>query len=144
MRRDANCDARDAQNTSGKGSMMLSLEVKSRKFPGVYYRELENKDRSYFLRIRIDGKVKRIPIGKKSEGITEAFCNQEKNRILNASRFGEDVARQLQKVKQEEPTFVELFEYYLSKRELKPSTIEKLQVLKSLPFVTSLKSVLVR
>ena len=139
MRRDAHCDARDAQNTSGKGSMMLSLEVKSRKFPGVYYRELENKDRSYFLRIRIDGKVKRIPIGKKSEGITEAFCNQEKNRILNASRFGEDVARQLQKVKQEEPTFVELFEYYLSKRELKASTIEKLQVLKSLPFAKSRK-----
>lgn len=118
---------------------MLSLEVKSRKYPGVYYRELDNKDRSYFLRIRIDGKVKRIPIGKKSEGITEAFCNQEKARILNAARFGEDVASQLQKVKKEGPTFIDLFDYYVSKRELKASTVEKLQVLKSLPFANSKK-----
>ena len=113
---------------------MLSLEVKSRRFPGVYYRELDNKDRSYFLRIRIDGKLKRIPIGKKSEGITEAFCNQEKNRIINAARFGEDVASQLQKVSKAEPTFNELFDYYISKRDLKSSTVEKMQGLKRLPF----------
>lgn len=118
---------------------MLSVEVKSRKYPGVYYRELDNKDRSYFLRIRIDGKVKRIPIGKKSEGITEAFCNQEKNRIINAARFGEDVASQLQKVGKAEPTFKDLFDFYLSKRELKASTIEKLQVLKTLPFANDRK-----
>ena len=50
--------------------MSLSKEYKSKRFQGVYWRELEGKDKSYFLRIRIDGKVKRIPIGKKSEGIT--------------------------------------------------------------------------
>lgn len=118
---------------------MLSLEVKSRRFPGVYYRELDNKDRSYFLRIRIDGKLRRIPIGKKSEGITEAFCNQEKNRIINAARFGEDVASQLQKVSKAEPTFNELFDYYVGKRDLKSSTVEKMQGLKSLPFSNSRK-----
>ena len=90
---------------------MLSIETKSKRYPGVYYRDLDNKDRSYFLRIRIDGKVRRIPIGKKSEGITEAFCNQEKARILNAARFGEDVASQLQKVSKADPTFIELFDF---------------------------------
>lgn len=112
----------------------MSKEQKSRKFSGVYYRELDGGDRSYFLRLRIDGKLRRIPIGKKSQGITEQFCNAEKNRILNESRFGEDVARQLAKVKVSEPTFGELFEWYLQKRELKESTIEHLQILRQVPF----------
>lgn len=119
--------------------MLASVEKKSKKYPGVYYRELDGKDRSFFLRIRIDGKVKRIPIGKKSEGITEAFCNQEKNRILNAHRFGEDVAFQLQKVKGNDPTFEDLFNWYLEKRDLKPATVKQLQILKQVPFFKSKK-----
>ena len=117
----------------------LSKEFKSKRYAGVYWRELEGKDRSYFLRIRIDGKVKRIPIGKKSEGITEAFCNKEKARILNAARFGDDVALQLQKVKAVDPTFGELFEWYIEKRDLKASTVEHLQILRKVPFFKSKK-----
>ena len=93
----------------------MAKETKSKRFQGVYFRELENGDRSYFLRIRLDGKVKRIPIGKKSQGITEQFCNQEKNRILNAHRFGEDAALELQKVKRVDPTFEELFQEVFGK-----------------------------
>ena len=118
---------------------MLATEVKSKRYSGVYWRELEGKDKSFFLRLRIDGKVKRIPIGKKSEGITEAFCNQEKNRILNAHRFGEDVAAQLQKVKNNDPTFEDLFSWYLEKRDLKPATVKQLQILKQVPFFKSKK-----
>ena len=91
-----------------KVGIRLAREVKSKKFQGVYYRELDGGDRSYFLRVRIDGKVKRIPIGRKSEGITEAFCFQEKTRILNSLRFGEDAAQQLQKVRVQDPSFIEL------------------------------------
>lgn len=119
--------------------MDLSKEHKSKRFPGVYWRELEGKDKSYFLRIRLDGKVKRVPVGKKSEGITEAFCNQEKNRILNAHRFGEDVALELQKVKNTDPTFGELFDWYIEKRQLKDSTVEHLQILRKVPFYKAKK-----
>lgn len=117
----------------------MAKEIKSKKYQGVYYRELEGGDRSYFLRIRLNGKMKRIPIGKKSAGITEAFCNQEKNRILNAARFGEDVANELRKVKKQDPTFKELFEWYLERRELKESTVEHLQILRKVPFYNSKK-----
>ena len=117
----------------------MAKETKSKRFQGVYYRDLENGDRSFFLRIRLDGKVKRIPIGKKSEGITEQFCNQEKNRILNAHRFGEDAAAQLQKVKRDDPTFEELLDWYLEKRELKSTTISQLQILRKVPFYQSKK-----
>lgn len=117
----------------------LSKEFKSHRYAGVYWRELNGKDRSYFLRVRIDGKMRRIPIGKKSEGITEAFCNQEKARILNAHRFGDDTALELQKVKQKDPTFEELLNWYIEKRELKASTIAQLRVLHSVPFYKSRK-----
>jgi integrase len=89
--------------------------------------------------MRINGKVKRIPIGKKSEGITEAFCNQEKARIINGNRFGEDVANQLRKVKNTDPTFGELFDWYLDKRPLKESTAEHLQILRKVPFYNAKK-----
>ena len=117
----------------------LAKETKSKRFQGVYFRELDNGDRTYFLRLRLDGKVKRISIGKKSEGITEQFCNQEKNRILNAHRFGGDAAAQLQKVRRDDPAFEDLLNEYLEKRDLKPTTIDQLQILRKVPFYKSKK-----
>lgn len=117
----------------------MSVDVRSNRYEGVYHRELKNGDRSYFLRMRIDGKVKRIPVGKKSEGITEAFCYREKARIINEHRFGERTAAELQKVKKDDPTFGDLFEWYLSKRDLKASTVEHLQILRKVPFYDSRK-----
>ncbi|MGN0887236.1 MAG: tyrosine-type recombinase/integrase [Candidatus Spyradenecus sp.] len=83
--------------------------------------------------------MKRFAIGRKSQGITEAFCAQEKARILNTHRFGDEVAAQLQKVKQADPTFGELFEWYVSKRDLKASTVEHLQILRKVPFWSARK-----
>lgn len=117
----------------------MANEVKSKRYSGVYYRELDGGDRSYFLRIRIDGKLQRIPVGRKSQGVTETFCNQERIRIMNAARFGEDVANELRKVKNTDHTFGELFEWYLQKRELKDSTVEHLQILRKVPFYNSKK-----
>lgn len=117
----------------------MAKEVKSKRYSGVYYRELDGGDRSYFIRIRIDGKLQRIPIGRKSEGITEVFANQERIRIMNAARFGKDVANELRKVKTSDLTFGELFEWYLQKRELKESTVEHLQILRKVPFYNSKK-----
>lgn len=117
----------------------MAVEKKSKKYTGIYYRELDGGDRSYFIRMRIDGKLRRIPVGKKSEGITEAFCNQEKARIINAHRFGEGVADELRKVKTKDPTFGDLFEWYLERRELKASTVKHLQILRKVPFYNERK-----
>ena len=120
-------------------TMARSTEHKSKKYQGVYWRELENGDRSYFLRLKIDGKVRRFHLGKKSEGITEAFANKEKARLINASRYGEKVADELRKVKKQDPTFGELFDWYLERRELKESTAYHLQILRKVPFYNSRK-----
>lgn len=119
---------------------MANNEIKSRRYQGVYYREIaDGKDRSYFLRIRLDGKMKRIPIGKKSEGITEQFCNQEKNRIINAHRFGEDAAAKLQKVKREDPTFKDLVDFYLETAQIRKTTAKVMKGIKKAPFADSKK-----
>ena len=117
----------------------MSNEQKSNKYPGIYWRELSNKDRSYYIRIRLNGKVTRIHVGKKSEGITEAFCNQEKIRIINESKFGVTTSNELRKVKEADPTFKELLAWYIDKRELKESTIKHLKGLKNTPFYNSKK-----
>lgn len=91
----------------------MANEIKSKKYSGVFYRELNNGDRSYFLRIRIGGKIKRFPIGKKSEGITEAFCNQEKIRLVNEYKFGAETSDKLMKVTRSVPSFAEMVDFFI-------------------------------
>ena len=62
----------------------------SKKFTGVRYKLLENNDRSYQIRYKINGRAREEVIGKKSEGITEAYCHQKRNEALNRAKFGDD------------------------------------------------------
>jgi integrase len=122
--------------TIAQGSVAnLVKDIASKKFKGVYYRELNGGDRSYFLIIRIEGKQKRISIGKKSEGITEAFCFQQKVKIINTEKFGEGQAEILQRVKKTDPTFRELAEHYFKHGRSRSSTKRVMgYMLKILPF----------
>ena len=118
----------------------MSKEIKSKRFEGVYFRELENGDRSYFLRMRIGGKTTRVPIGKKSEGINEAFCAAERIRIINENKFGQATADKLRKAKREDPTFAHLIDYYLVTAQIKESTANVVKVLYKVPFAESKKA----
>lgn len=111
----------------------MANEIKSKKYPGVFYRELNNGDRSYFLRIRIGGKIKRFPIGKKSEGITEAFCNQEKVRIINEHKFGVETSDKLRKVSSSVPSFVEMVDFFIRTSTVSDGTKHDTSYLKSSP-----------
>lgn len=64
--------------------------IKSKKFTGVIYCLLKNKDKSYYITYKINNKFKRLHIGKQSEGINEAFCNQKRNEAINNAKFGDD------------------------------------------------------
>lgn len=110
----------------------MTKEIKSKKYQGVFYRELGNGDRSYFLRLRIDGKMKRFPIGKKSEGITEAFCYQEKIKIINEKKFGIETAATLaNKRAAEAPTFLEMIDFYLKTAGTSAGTKKEISYLKN-------------
>lgn len=91
----------------------MAKDIPSKKYKGVYYRVLKNGDRSYFVILRLNGKQKRVSIGKKSEGITESYCYQHKVQMINADKFGEEQAQILQRKQRKDPTFRELFKYFM-------------------------------
>lgn len=112
----------------------MANEIKSKKYSGVFYRELNNGDRSYFLRIRIGGKIKRFPIGKKSEGITEAFCNQEKIRLVNEYKFGAETSDKLMKVTRSVPSFAEMVDFFIRTSTASEGTKKETSYLKNESF----------
>lgn len=111
----------------------MANEIKSKKYQGVFYRELSNGDRSYFLRLRIGGKMKRFQIGKKAEGITEAFCNQERIRIINEYKFGEDVSNKLRKASSSVPTLSEMVDFFVRTSSVSDGTKKETAYLKNDP-----------
>jgi integrase len=60
------------------------------KYPGVFYNELKDGDRTYYIVYKDlqTGKKIDLKVGKKSQGITEEFCVRERNKILNDLRIG--------------------------------------------------------
>lgn len=61
---------------------------------GIYYREIktnEKIDKVYYITYK-DKTNKKVwlKIGKYSEGIREAYCNQKRNEIITKQRNGEE------------------------------------------------------
>lgn len=67
----------------------MSKFIKSKKYTGVSHKLLKNKDRSYYISYKMNDKFKRLHIGKKSEGVTEAYCHQKRNDAINKIKFGD-------------------------------------------------------
>jgi len=64
--------------------------VKSKKYDGVYLNHLQNGDISYSIIYKdIHNKTQRLTIGKKSQGITEQYCNNKRNETINQITLGE-------------------------------------------------------
>jgi integrase len=64
---------------------------KSKRFTGVYLNKKSNGDISYYITYRdANEKFKRVKIGDKSKGITEVYCNQKRNEVINQVRLGDD------------------------------------------------------
>lgn len=89
--------------------------VSSKRFSGVQLYQKNDGDIIYYIRYKnLAGTLIREKIGSKSSGITEIFCNQKRNDILNKLRLGEEVKtkyHQKQKVK-----FEEVWKYFLDNR----------------------------
>jgi len=65
--------------------------VNSKKYDGVQLYHKANKDISYYIRYKDENnKLVRVKIGDKSKGITEPFCYQKRNEIINRIRLGDN------------------------------------------------------
>jgi len=86
--------------------------VKSKKYTGVYIKKLNNGDISYSIIYKDEnGKTKRIVVGRKSRGITEPYCLQKRNEILNKIKLGEDIP--IKHKKRNKLLFKEAWQHYL-------------------------------
>lgn len=64
--------------------------TKSKKYDGVYLNYLQNNDVSYSILFKdTNNKTQRLTIGKKSQGITEQYCNLKRMETINQITLGE-------------------------------------------------------
>jgi len=87
---------------------------------GVFYKRIVSVDskgketevdRTYIIRYKEDFRDKLFTVGKKSQGITVAYCMQKRNEILTKLRLGGDIPIKYKKKKRF--TFQDAFDDYL-------------------------------
>jgi len=84
----------------------------SKRYDGIQLYKKANGDISYSIRFKdADGKTKRIKIGDKSKGITEPYCFQKRNEIINKLNLGEEI--HVKHKKRKIYTFKNAFDEYL-------------------------------
>lgn len=102
-------------------------KVKSKKYNGVYYSELKNKDKSFYITYKdLDGKKIWQKIGLFSEGIREDYCNAKRNEAVNIIKNGEITPHILKKKKIVIITFDDIaLQYFQYKLDSKKQTIRE-------------------
>jgi site-specific recombinase XerD len=94
----------------------------SNKFKGIYHKELDDKDLTYYINYKLNGKKQWICIGKKSEGINIPYCHQIRNDIINKAKLGDD-APIVKYRKRSDYIFQEIIERYIQNNQLAKKTI---------------------
>lgn len=79
---------------------------KSNRYTGVYFQELQNGDKSYYITYKENKKDVWKKIGLHSEGIREAYCFQKRNEIISKIRLGEELPHIA--VRKESQTFLDV------------------------------------
>lgn len=69
----------------------MATRKKSKRYIGIYIQELQNGDKSYYITYKENKKDVWKKIGRHSEGIREAYCNEKRNEIITKMRLGEDL-----------------------------------------------------
>ncbi|HEO98097.1 MAG TPA: hypothetical protein ENO02_02220, partial [Epsilonproteobacteria bacterium] len=65
--------------------------IKSKKYVGVYYRELTNGDRAFeFTYKDLEGKKKWVKVGLESHNINEAYTNRKRIETINKLKLDGD------------------------------------------------------
>ena len=90
----------------------------SKKYDGIQLYHKANKDISYYIRFRDENnKLKRVKIGDKSQGITEAYCNQKRVEVINNIILGESSPILARNKKEKIVTLDKIADIYFTQRE---------------------------
>ena len=67
--------------------------IASKRFSGVCFWQTHTKggalDKVYYITYKLDGRFKRVKVGKHSEGIREEYCHRLRSEIITKVRLGE-------------------------------------------------------
>jgi len=93
--------------------------INSRKYgSAIQLYKKANKDTSYYITYKDENnKLKRIKIGDKSQGITEAYCNQKRIEIINSIKLGEEPPALARKKKKTIITLNQIGDIYFKQKE---------------------------
>ncbi|MCK5110404.1 MAG: site-specific integrase [Arcobacteraceae bacterium] len=93
-------------------------------FTGVYYSILQNKDKVYYITYKntITNRKVWVKIGKFSEGIREAYCNQKRNEIITKQRLGEEPPAAIKKKKAKKNLLEDIANEYFNTRKNNATT----------------------
>ena len=92
---------------------------KSKKYTGVYLYKKTNGDITYYITYKDNNnKTKKLKIGDKSKGITEPYCKQKRDEIINSIKLGEDLPHVAKRKKKKVITFDEIANIYFEDRAL--------------------------
>ncbi len=94
--------------------------INSKKYgSSVQHYKKVNGDTSYSITYKDEyNKLKRLKIGDKSMGITEAFCNQKRIEVLNSLRLGEEAPILATRKRKVIITLNEIADIYFKQREV--------------------------
>lgn len=91
--------------------------TKSNKYTGIYYNELQNGDKAYYITYKdSEAKMKRVKVGLHSAGVREAFCKQKRDEILNNQRLGEEPPAIATRKKSTSLKFSDVWEKYINNK----------------------------
>ncbi len=95
--------------------MGATVEIKSKRFKGVYHKVLKDGTKSFYILYKdpIEKKTKRLKIGTDKEGINEQYAYNLKNEIITKTRLGEDPNIPILKAKLQKTTIDDLAKNYL-------------------------------
>jgi integrase len=99
-------------------------KVKSKRFEGVYYNELQNGDKSYYIVYRPDPQKSPVweKIGLHNDGIREAYCDQKRRDRINMIRHGEIPPEVEKKRKKEIITLDSIYDEMMERKEIAHTT----------------------
>ena len=105
--------------------------TKSQKYTGVYYNELENKDKVFYFNYKDkndNNKLKWVKVGKYSEGIREINAVNLRNEQISKMKHGEDITVIANKKKVNITTYDDLAQIYFNDKNVDKYRINKYNI----------------
>lgn len=93
--------------------------IKSKKYAGVYYNELENKDKAFYFNYKDkndNNKLKWVNVGKESQGYSQDITKTLRDEQISKMNHGKDITKVANKKKKELLTLDTLANRYFEDR----------------------------